>query len=151
MDGNVPRKWLCGGNSESCAAEIVRWRKWVRNCAAEMQFPGWSSRNSRPISAAPSSVYGDPSADRPVIPSQFFVSCSFFSASPPSVSVEIGPWDGANWAAADSLYVEPGVRQVDEAPDIDAPWMGLEAVECQAVGSRRVFGSRRVSAGNQAH
>ncbi|KAJ7814720.1 hypothetical protein B0H13DRAFT_2381540 [Mycena leptocephala] len=32
---------------------------------------------------------------------------------PPSVSVEIGPWDG-------TPYVEPDVRPVDEAPDIDA-------------------------------
>ncbi|KAJ6476589.1 hypothetical protein DFH09DRAFT_1216514 [Mycena vulgaris] len=39
---------------------------------------GWSSKNSRPVSAAPSSVYGD-----------------LDDNSPPSVSVQIEPWDTA--------------------------------------------------------
>ncbi|KAJ7732028.1 hypothetical protein B0H16DRAFT_1770721 [Mycena metata] len=63
---------------------------------------GWSSNNSRAVSAAPSSVYGDPPAE-----------------SPPSVSVEIGPWGGANWDAADPP-VQPNIDPVDEAEDMDA-------------------------------
>ncbi|KAJ7906749.1 hypothetical protein B0H13DRAFT_2333189 [Mycena leptocephala] len=54
---------------------------------------GWSSSNSRPISAAPWSPYGDP------IPHL---------------------WDGTNWAAADSLNLELDVLPVDEARDMDA-------------------------------
>ncbi|KAJ6529350.1 hypothetical protein B0H19DRAFT_531758 [Mycena capillaripes] len=60
----------------------------------------WSSSISRPASAAPSSVYGDPSVD-----------------SPPFVSVEIGPWDGT---AADQPCPKPDVHPVDEAQDMDA-------------------------------
>ncbi|KAF8189161.1 hypothetical protein K438DRAFT_1971805 [Mycena galopus ATCC 62051] len=57
----------------------------------------WSSGSSRPVSAAPSSVYGDLRGN-----------------SPPPVSIEIGPWDSTDWAAADLPCVEPDVRLVDD-------------------------------------
>ncbi|KAF8144511.1 hypothetical protein K438DRAFT_2029147 [Mycena galopus ATCC 62051] len=63
----------------------------------------WSSGSSRPVSAAPSSVYGDLRGN-----------------SPPPVSVEIGPWDSTDWAAADLPCMELDVRLVDEAPDLNA-------------------------------
>ncbi|KAJ6527658.1 hypothetical protein B0H19DRAFT_1275026 [Mycena capillaripes] len=53
----------------------------------------------------PSIVYGDPSED---------------IDSFPSVSVEIGSWDGTEWATADLPCVEQNIIPVDEAPDMDA-------------------------------
>ncbi|KAJ7120114.1 hypothetical protein C8R44DRAFT_853464 [Mycena epipterygia] len=69
---------------------------------------GWSSNSSRPVSAAPSSVYDD-----------------LVKNSPPSISVEIGPWDSAGWTSDDPSSEMFPVRErdldlVDEVPDMDA-------------------------------
>ncbi|KAJ7235738.1 hypothetical protein B0H12DRAFT_135817 [Mycena haematopus] len=68
---------------------------------------GWSSGSSRPVSAAPSSVHDNVGEN-----------------SPPSISVEIQPWDSANCsddAFSGSFPVpEPAIDPVDEAPDMDA-------------------------------
>ncbi|KAJ7695563.1 hypothetical protein B0H16DRAFT_1648944 [Mycena metata] len=64
---------------------------------------GWSSDNSRPVSAAPSIVYGDPIGE-----------------SPPSVSVEIGAWiDATSWTTVHPS-VDSDINPVDQVQDIDA-------------------------------
>ncbi|KAJ7658241.1 hypothetical protein DFH06DRAFT_1196427 [Mycena polygramma] len=97
---------------------------------------GWSSSSSRPVSAAPSSIY---IPDEDAWSSRGWSSSSSrqFSAapssapgdinenSPPSVSVEISQWDDANWGAEDSLaemgpVSQPGVDVEGEAADMDS-------------------------------
>ncbi|KAJ7789731.1 hypothetical protein B0H14DRAFT_3572999 [Mycena olivaceomarginata] len=82
----------------------------------------WSSSGSRPVSATPSSDFGDPSDNRPVISIQFLAGSHvhFYPTSPPSVSVEIGQWDGTNWTPADLPCVEADFHLADEAMDMDA-------------------------------
>ncbi|KAJ7930359.1 hypothetical protein B0H13DRAFT_890315 [Mycena leptocephala] len=71
----------------------------------------WSSNSSHPVSAAPSNVFGDLDQNWPVIYAAFFCfflcSSHIFPARPPSVSVEIRPWDSAGWTSDDPSHVFP--------------------------------------------
>ncbi|KAJ7723202.1 hypothetical protein B0H14DRAFT_3900303 [Mycena olivaceomarginata] len=64
----------------------------------------WSSSGSRPVSATPSSD----------------LATQVIIGHPPSVSVEIGQWDGTNWTPADLPCVEADFHLADEAMDMDA-------------------------------
>ncbi|KAJ7718744.1 hypothetical protein B0H16DRAFT_1608525 [Mycena metata] len=83
---------------------------------------GWSSDNSRPVSAAPSIVYGGPIGEREVSFSRLSLRLVliFLIPSPPSVAVEIGPWiDTTSWTTVDPS-VDLDINPVDQAQDIDA-------------------------------
>ncbi|KAJ6518502.1 hypothetical protein DFH09DRAFT_1287534 [Mycena vulgaris] len=79
---------------------------------------GCSSGSSRPVSAAPSSLYGDLGRNRPVIYAFFFV--GLILISPPSVSVEIGPWD-----CADCTSDDPSVVWSDRYPELIVRFSGI--------------------------
>ncbi|KAJ7327666.1 hypothetical protein DFH08DRAFT_884920 [Mycena albidolilacea] len=69
---------------------------------------GYSSRSSRPVSAAPSSIYDESVRN-----------------SPPSISVEISAWDSASGSSEDPFPAlvpvrEPELDLLDEVPDMDA-------------------------------
>ncbi|KAJ7742617.1 hypothetical protein B0H16DRAFT_1563163 [Mycena metata] len=83
---------------------------------------GWSSDNSRPVSAAPSIAYGGPIGEREVSFSRLSLRLVliFLIPSPPSVAVEIGPWiDTTSWTTVDPS-VDSDINPVDQAQDIDA-------------------------------